>query len=274
MATSQTSTEMETDDEEPQTFRLRSEVNISFTGSIPSPAEVRGLLTPMAIEEQNPGIYRVTEDEKIVTTNLNSQECTCCSQANKGEYLCRHYYHIRHRRETGTAVDPPDREDPVTKRDRKSAPVAEAARRREAKLERAGGVVAGPGQALVQCCSCGEYGRISNTEQVSTEPYLCSSCPPIDESIAYLLDPQNSSDGFFVCIRGVVTGEYAKSYYPEGESVFSLEDMFSSVDGVMPTDSVVLVSKTVDSDCDALVFESDTQPVPQGALRPVIERDI
>lgn len=268
------SSESDEQEESPVEFRLRGKIELPFKGASPNPAQIRALLTQMAVVETDPGVYRVTVSGDTFTANLNTNECDCSAGSSHGEYVCQHQYHVRYRKESGTLRDPPDREDPVVVRARESKPVAEAAMKREEQIDRAGGVVAEDGEELVQCAVCGEYGVIQENDAVDTSIGVCGSCPPLHDAIVYLCDPRTEDDNSFALVRDVVSEEVARGYYPGDESVFSLADMFSKVDGVEGGDSVVLVSKPVDvDDWDGLVFSPDTQAVPQGALRSVVESE-
>lgn len=262
-------------DDPPRMYRIQSKVELAATTGTSSPAAIRALLTPMGIKELSPGVYRVFEKNNRYKTNLNTQACTCNAGTKQETYQCRHQHHIQYRRQTGTAIDPPDREDPVKKQARENKPIAEASRAYEEQIERGGGVVAGPDELLLQCVGCEEYTVMEDIETVDAEPYVCGECPPIDDSIVYLNTPRDMDENMLVVVRDVVADQCARSYYPGDESVFSLGDMFDSVEGVRPDDSVVIVSKHVSVDAvDGFVFETGTRAVPQGALRAVVKRDV
>lgn len=270
-----TSSSKAAENQQPPFYRLQSKIKLPYNESTPSPTVVRGLLTPMAIEELSPGVYQVRTESDRHKTNLNTTDCTCLSGSTHDSYKCMHYHHVRQRRETGTVTDPPVEEDPVLKDAKENKPIADASREREKQIDRADGVVAGPDESLLQCVACESYTAVEPKDGLESSPYVCPSCPPLDDGLVALDTPTDDDDVVIVSVEGVVEDESARSYYPGEEDVFSLADMFSQVEGVSKNDSVVLVSEASElSETGGVVFVDDTRPVPQGALRELTEKSL
>lgn len=249
----------------PEPFRLRSEVDVSFGASAPSAAQIRALLSPMAVEKTDePGTYTVHDGDTTVTTNLYDNSCTCSAGSKLEDYKCRHYWHIEYRKKSGTLSNPPDRPDPVEERAARAAVVADQVREQQK-------VTAGEGEVVMECCECEQERAIEIRDGMDESMLVCESCSPVHPSIVYLQFPKSEDDeGSLVLVRDVVEGEQAQSYYPGDESVFSLADMFSKVEGVEKSDSVVRVSEPIVEE-PYVVFEEESRAVPQGALRDVYD---
>lgn len=163
----------------------------------PSAAKLRALTTRMAVEPQDNGEFQVsTPDSDAVTVTLSPPSCTCTAGQKLDNYVCQHIHHVKERADNNTLAVADDWVDPVVETEQQYAEEVAAAKEREANTQRAGDVVAEPGEVLVECVVCGDYAAYERDEQYDYRVYMCAGCPPqsdifvgVADSVAGFAEP-------------------------------------------------------------------------------------